>query len=206
LLDCFDFPEDVVTKAYADLARIHAWLGDTACIVRVLRRTAGPLGRVLDIGCAQGGLIVEMQKALHAEVVGIDLRDHPGRPPAVRIVVADAIRDLLPQADAAFAMHFTHHLSDSEVIALIGNVRRSCRRFVIVDLVRHWLPLLLFRIFVAPFVCRLAATDGATSVRRAYCPGELSALVQRALAGTGATFTHRIAPLYVRQVIDIRFG
>jgi 2-polyprenyl-3-methyl-5-hydroxy-6-metoxy-1,4-benzoquinol methylase len=205
LLDCFEFPDPIVTSAYADLARIHRWLGDTACVVRALRRNSQPVQRVLDIGCARGGLISEIQDALQTEVIGIDLRDHAGCSRTVPMVVADATRDPLPEADVAFAMHFTHHLSEAEVIELIANVSRFCRRFVIIDLVRHWLPLFLFRSFVAPFVGQIAAADGATSVRRAYRPEEMAAMVRRALAGTTATFTHRVSPFYVRQVVDISF-
>lgn len=96
-----------------------------------------------------------------------------------------------------------HHLSEAEVVSLILNVSRSCRRFIILDLVRHQLPLWLFRIFVAPFLCRLNVADGITSIRRAYTPSELRALVDTAVEGTGGRISQTVAPLYIRQVIDI---
>ena len=105
LLDCFEFPDDVVAVAYADLTRIHRWLGDTACIVRALRGNAWPLERVLDIGCAHGGSIAEIQNALRAEVVGIDLRDHAGHLPGVKIIRADV--DLSPVLRQMVKTHFS---------------------------------------------------------------------------------------------------
>ena len=50
---------------------------------------------------------------------------------------------------------------------------RECQRFLILDLVRHPVPLALFRVFVAPFLDRVNALDGATSVRRAFTAGEM---------------------------------
>jgi SAM-dependent methyltransferase len=204
LLDGADLPEHVIETAYRDLVRIHSWLGDTACIIHALGRSHFPLGRVLDIGCGRGGAAARIQKALNIDVVGVDLRGAPG-PHKVPIIVADATLDPLPPADVAFAMHLVHHLSETEAIELIRNVGRCCRRFIILDLVRHWLPLALFRTFVAPWVCRVTAMDGATSVRRAYSPAELRALVERAIHGSGATFSHKVVPFYVRQVLDIEF-
>ena len=205
LLDDIHIPEHLVEPAYRDLTRIHRWIGDTAYAKRLLLGVPLSLGRVLDIGCARGGSIAELQNALGIEVIGVDIRDWPGRAQGVQIVIANATCDPLPPADAALAMHVTHHLSESEVIELIRNVSRYCRRFIIIDLVRHWLPLFLFRAFVAPWVGRVAAADGATSVRRAFLPVELADLVRSALAETGGSFTHRVSPFYVRQVVDITF-
>jgi hypothetical protein len=88
---------------------------------------------------------------------------------------------------------------------MIRNVGRSCRRFIILDIVRSAVPLTLFRIFIAPFVSRITAADGQTSIRRAYTPDELHALVKDALAGTSANFRHTVAPFGVRQAVDISY-
>jgi hypothetical protein len=97
-----------------------------------------------------------------------------------------------------------HHLSESEVEAMIVNVLRSCRRFILLDLVRHPLPLALFIGFVAPFVSMVAAHDGRISVQRAFTPAELRQIVQRAASASGASFGHTVAPCYIRQIADIR--
>jgi hypothetical protein len=85
-------------------------------------------------------------------------------------------------------------------------VGRSCRRFILLDLVRHPLPLALFRLFMAPLVCPIDAEDGQRSIRRSYTPRELRAVTASALAGTGSHFHLSIAPFHVRQVLDISYA
>jgi hypothetical protein len=151
-------------------------------------------------------MLHEVSRALGVEAIGVDLRPPaPGTTP-FPILQADAVRDSLPRADVAIGVSLVHHLEEDEIVALIRNVSRSCRRFVLMDLVRHWLPLGLFRVFVAPALSPLNVADGCQSVRRAYTAAEIRRAVTRALAGTGATFRHTVAPLYVRQTVDIRYS
>ena len=200
LLEDPSLPDAVVAESYRDLERVHRWLGNTSAILSRLR--GGSINSVLDIGCGQGALLQEIRRRLGVQVTGFDLRMPPEASP-VRILTGNAVVDPLPRADVALAVCMVHHLSDAEVVSLIRNVSRSCRRFIILDLVRHRLPLWLFRIFVAPFLCQLNVADGITSIRRAYTPSELRALVDTAVAGTGGRVSHTVAPLYIRQVIDI---
>lgn len=204
LLDDPTLPADVVAAAYRDLDRVQRWLGNHGAILRRLRRGPGPLRRVLDLGCGQGALLARLQRDLGVDVVGVDLR----KPPAgatVPIVQADAVHEALPAADVALAVCLVHHLPPAQVVQLIANVARSCRRLIVLDLVRHRLPLALFRTFVAPWLHRINAADGATSIERAYTPGELRLLVDEAVRGTNARVLHQVAPLRIRQVVDIRW-
>ena len=204
ILDGNEVPEELAARAYRELTTIHRLLGDTRCLVRALRRDPLPVRRALDIGCGRGGVLEEVTRALGVEGIGVDIS--PPETGSSRILEADAVRDLLPEADVAFSIHVAHHLSDVELVQMIQNVGRSCRRFILLDVVRGWVPLALFRTFVAPFVSPITAADGQTSIRRAYTPGELSAVVARALAGTNASFRHFIAHLGVRQVVDISYA
>jgi hypothetical protein len=106
----------------------------------------------------------------------------------------------------AYSTYVAHHLCDVDVVRMDRNVGRSCRRLILLDVVRCWVSLALFRMGIVPFVSRITAADGRTSIRRTYAPRELSALVARALAGTNATFCHSIAPLGLRQIVDISSG
>jgi SAM-dependent methyltransferase len=192
-------PDPVVARAYRDLTRLHRFLGDTGQIVRAIRRDPLPVRRVLDIGCGHGGVLQDVCRRTRVEGIGVDLRPPLDAP--VAIVRADAVRDPLPNADFAYSLCLAHHLSEREIVSLIENVGRSCRRFLLKDLVRHRLPLALFRTFVVPFFGPIAAADGAASVRRAYTPSELGRIVET----TGVRFRHSIAPCYASQTIDIRY-
>lgn len=203
ILDGEDVPADVVERAHKDLDRLHGLLGNTAALVAALKSDPLPVRRVLDVGCGHGGLLLQLQRELGVEVAGADLR-----PPAVSpfpILQADVTKDPLPEADVAICTYLAHHLSEEGFVSLIRNVGRTCRRFIILDLVRHRLPLVLFRIFLAPFLSPVNVADGCTSIRRAMLPDEMRATVTKALEGAGATFQYSHTPFYSRQMVDIRY-
>ena len=197
-------PDHVLDSVHGELTRIHQWLGNTGAIIAALRRHPAPVRRVLDVGCGRGGVLLAIQRALGTEVIGMDIRVRPVSS-LVPVIQADALRTPLPESDVAISVCLAHHLSENEIRELIRNASRSCRRFLLLDLVRHRLPLLLFRAAVAPFVSRLTLLDGVHSIRRSYTPGELRRIVRRALAGTTARYRHTVAPFYVRQMVDIVF-
>jgi SAM-dependent methyltransferase len=199
LLDTERFPDAVVARAYSDLTRLHRFLGHPHALIRAIRSNPFPVRRVLDIGCADGGVLADIRDKLGVDVIGVDLR-----PPAnalVPVVAADAVRDRLPNADIAICVCLAHHLSEGELAALIRNTGRSCRRLILVDLVRHGLPLALFRVFVAPFFSPVAVADGMASVRRAYTSAEFA----RVARGTGVQFRHTVAFGYTSQTLDITY-
>jgi hypothetical protein len=149
----------------------------------------------MDIGCGRGGLLKQIRRRLPVETVGVDLRPSPG------VIPLNAVHDPLPEADVAFAVYMVHHLDEADVVNLIRNVRRSCRRFIILEVVRHPAPLWLYRAFIAPLVPKVNAIDGARSVERGFTARELNALVRQAVGGD--RFRHSVAPFYTRQVVDI---
>jgi SAM-dependent methyltransferase len=189
---------------HRDLGRIHGWLGNRGAILRALRRDPLPVGRVLDVGCGAGSMLAAVRRSLGTEVIGVDLRRPPKSPPGVKIIEADAVRAPLPECDVAISLCLAHHLSEQDVIALVRNVGRSARRFVLLDLVRHALPLNLFRA-LRPVLSPITFADGLISVRRAFTARELGELASEALAGTSYRIAHAVAPLYTRQILDIRY-
>jgi 2-polyprenyl-3-methyl-5-hydroxy-6-metoxy-1,4-benzoquinol methylase len=92
ILDRDDVPEELVERAYRDLARIHRWLGDTRFIVNAIRRDPLPVHRILDVGCATGLVLEEIGRKLGVEVVGADINPHPYIAPPVPIVKVDAVQ------------------------------------------------------------------------------------------------------------------
>lgn len=204
-MDQPDPPAKVARKFHRDLNLIHRFMGNWAAIADRLRASGG-VRSVIDIGCGDGALLAYLRaEAGIPNVIGVDLK-----PPACAIanipmVAADATRDPLPLADAAVAVMVLHHLSDGDVVALIRNVGRSAKRLICLDPVRHTLPLVLYTVFLCPFLSRVGALDGRQSIRRSFRKEELDVLVERALEGTGATFEHAVSPVFARQIIDIRW-
>ncbi|HTB13667.1 MAG TPA: methyltransferase domain-containing protein [Bryobacteraceae bacterium] len=202
LLEDPSLPADVVANAYRDLARTQRFLGNTRAVFQRLSQDRS-IRRVLDIGCGQGALLVEISQKLGVDVIGVDLRPAPSA--LFPIMTANAAVDPLPAADVALAVCLVHHLSETEVTNLIRNVQKSCRRLIILDLVRHWIPLALFRIFMSPFLHPINSADGITSIKRAYTPRELRSIAEEAVKGTNARIRQTVAPFYTRQIIDIDF-
>ncbi len=205
LLDDPALPAEIVARAYRELARTHRWLGNRAAVSRLLRNGPAPVRSVLDLGCGHGALLASLRDELGVEVLGMDSRPPPPHAP-VRILTGDAVRDPLPAADVALAVCLAHHLTEGEIVALVQNVSRSCRRLIVLDLVRHRLPLTLFRICAPLVLQRLNVLDGVTSIRRAFTARELRSLVDQAVAGSNARVVHTVTPFLTRQVLDIRWG
>ena len=203
-MDSPDVTGPVLDKFHRDLNFIHKCLGTFPTIDRFIRADDQPVRRIIDIGCGGGALLEYLRERLRVEVIGID-RKPPDRA-AVSIVAADGVSERLPDADIAVCSLLAHHLTPEQNIALIRNVSRSCRRFIIQDLIRHPMPLVLFTVFLCPMIGREAAVDGRQSIRRAFTPEEFGELVRTALAGTGATFTTDVSPFMSRQIIDIRYA
>lgn len=214
VLDGDGVDDCAIARAYRELHHIHHLLGTTRTVLRLLRderaERSGSLSkvRVLDIGCGQGAMLKLICSRLDLLGIGFDLRPLPQNPGPIPILKGNAVYDALPPADVAICVMMAHHLSPDELEKMIHNVSRSCRRFVIVDLVRHSFPLMLFKTFLCPFLSQLNALDGQTSIRRSFTASEMKQIAQRATEN-GITrvhsLQHSVAPFWIRQVVDIRW-
>jgi SAM-dependent methyltransferase len=205
-MDSPDVNGPVLDKFHRDLNFVNKCLGTFPTIELFIRKDdkdAKPVRRIIDIGCGGGALLEYLQRRLGVEVIGVDKK--PPENANVPIIAADAVTDPLPDADIAVCSLTAHHLTPEQIVALIRNVSRSCRRFIIQDLIRHPLPFVLFTLFLCPLIGREAAVDGRQSIRRAYTPDEFREMVRTAVAGTNATFTMDVSPFRSRQIIDIGF-
>ena len=203
IMDDPHVPHDIWERFHRQLGSLHRFLGNERAILDALRRHPRPIGCVLDIGCGDGELLRAIRRDLQVDVKGIDLRPPQRAVFEIPVLAADATRDRLPNADVAVCVMVIHHLSEDEITALVRNAGCSVRRLIVLDLVRHWVPLALFTVLVAPFLMRIVAQDGCQSIRRAYTPRELRAIVETALDGSRATLVHSVTPFRSRQMIDI---
>ena len=206
IMDDPNVPDDVWEKFHRDLSRLERVLGCHRTVIRALRDDQRPAESVLDIGCGNGMLLRKIRQDLGVAVTGIDLRAPRNPEQDITIMETDAVREPLPLADVAVSVYLVHHLSERGIVDLIRNVGRTSRRLILLDLVRHWLPLVLFRVFLGPLFGSIVHADGCQSIRRAYTPGELRTLVEEALGGSGACFRHSVSPLYASQLIDITWS
>lgn len=202
-MDAPDLTGPVLDKFHRDLNFVNKLLGTLPTIERFIRADSEPVRRIIDIGCGGGALLEYLHRRLNVEVIGIDR--NPPEHTKVPVIAADAVTEALPRADIAVSTLTAHHLTPEQNIALIRNVSRSCRRFIIHDLIRHPLPFGLFTIFLCPLIGHEAAVDGRQSIRRAFTPDEFRNLVRSAIAGTSATFSTDVSFFRSRQILDIRF-
>ncbi len=202
-MDSADVRGPVLDKFHRDLNFVNRCLGTFPTIARFVKDDPKPVRRVIDIGCGGGALLEYLQKRLGVDVIGVDQK--PPDTARVPIIGADAVAEPLPEADVAVCTLTAHHLTPEQIAALIRNVSRSSRRFIIHDLIRHPLPLVLFTVFLCPLIGREAAVDGRQSIRRAYTPEEFKRIVETAISGTNATFTSDVSRFLSRQILDIRF-
>ena len=196
---------EMLERAHVALSRTHCVLGNHMAILRALRRDGRAVRRVLDIGCGHGGLMEKVRRRIGAEVLGVDLRPPVSGAGVFPILKLDAVWEALPRADVAVSVCMAHHLRDEEFVEMIRNVGRTCRRFVILDLVRHRVPLALFSVLGPLCLPEVNVLDGRQSIRRAHTPEEFRTLVARAVVGTGGSFRHTVAPLWIRQIADVRY-
>ncbi len=189
-------PSDVEISM-RDLGRVNRWFGGVATTEKMVKRAAQVSGAkcfsLLEVAAGAGEVpqIVRQRLARRGITLDITLLDRsrshlPGRngTPESPSVVANAL--VLPFANATFDLVscslFAHHL-DAQQLALFvrEGLRVSRRALLINDLVRHPLHLALVYASFPIMRSRVAWLDGVTSVRRAYVPEEIRALISSAL-------------------------
>jgi ubiquinone/menaquinone biosynthesis C-methylase UbiE len=156
-------------------------------------RTLGRRKRlsVLDLGSGGGGLLNHLSGELSASLlIGLDnspfslkqVRRWNGR--SIRCVCADARR--IPLADNSVDIVVSslvlHHFDEEDVIRVLREAARISRQGVVIgDLSRSRLALILTWLTTRTISrSRVFHIDGVRSVRAAFRPRELAALVKRA--------------------------
>lgn len=184
-----------IRDSLADLRMFNRWFGGTACtsrlLERVIRETKPSSLSWLDVASGNGYVPHTVrdhfgQREVKIVVTLLDraashLRNGGGAANGDGFVVGDALA--LPFRDSSFdlvsSQLFVHHLSPDQVVQFAREGLRVCRRaFLINDLIRDPLHLALAYAGFPLYRSRITRNDAPASVRQAYTPDELLALLR----------------------------
>lgn len=196
-----------VQAALKTLGRINRWFGGVSTTQSLVERVAEVTGRttfsLLEIASGTGEVPLKVRERVAQR--GISLRvtllDRAHSHLAASNANGESTLEIpalagngleLPFREAAFDLVssnlFAHHLAPEQLIVFVEEGLRVSRFALLInDLVRHPLHLGLVRASFPIMGSRVAWLDGLTSVRRAYTPEEI-----RALISSSATATSRI--------------
>lgn len=194
-LDDPDTPPDLRARSLRDVRRANILLGGTHAVLAELSRVLPALGEratLLDVGTGLADIparaagrarernvmlttfaVDEAESLLHAAAASIDAG-----------ICADVRR--LPFAaasvDVVTCSQVLHHFTDDEVPAVLDELQRVARRYVVVsDLRRSWVAALGFWALTWPLGFHpVTRHDGYTSVLRGFTPDELARHVRDA--------------------------
>lgn len=196
ILDSKNCPPNEIQTSLRDLCRVNRWFGGVATTRKLLERVVSVTQRkhlsLLEVAAGLGEVprCAALQLARHGvslEITDIDRdpshleRDH-------RSLVADALA--LPFRDAAFDIVscslFAHHLQPDQLKRFaIESLRVSRYAVLINDLIRHPLHLALVYAGFPLMRSYVSRVDGVASVRRAYVPEEMNAMLADGIPAAG---------------------
>jgi ubiquinone/menaquinone biosynthesis C-methylase UbiE len=200
-IDTGDYTPAEFERFLREIRFINRILGDDLAIRKTLLREIETENlknfSVIDVGAGSGELLQSIaefarKSGRKASLFGLDLNEISAKSileESKKFVEIKAVRGdglSLPFADDAFdyaiCSLFTHHLTDENVVRLLGEMRRVARRGIfVIDLHRHRIAYALYKIFCVVFrISRLVREDGSLSILRSFKPGELKLLAEKA--------------------------
>ncbi len=201
LLDTDSGTPAEIAASLGDLRRINRWFGGIATTQAMIEQVADQLNinslSLLEVAAGSGDVPRIAAQRLKARGIQLEITlldraashfnsaDANNGGSSIRTVVADAIA--LPFPEDSFDLVdcglFAHHLSPEQVVQFVDEGLRVCRRAVLInDLVRHILHLTLVYAGMPLYRSRLTRHDAPASVRQAYAPAEMAALLGRTKA------------------------
>jgi ubiquinone/menaquinone biosynthesis C-methylase UbiE len=188
LLDTDAGTPDEIKASLADLRMINRYFGGTRVMRWLVEYVAKATGArdlsLLDVAAGSGDIVASVKRDL--DLHGIQLRtvlldqSAAHMPHETRGVVGNALA--LPFRDGSFDLVscslFAHHLEPNEFLMFVNEALRVCRRAVLInDLRRGVMHLATFYAGMPLYRSRLTRHDGVASVRRAYTPAEMHAML-----------------------------
>ena len=188
ILDSDNCPKQEVEASLQDLCRINRWFGGVDTTRKLIERVASATGEkkfsLLEVAAGYGEVPRQAGEQLLKKGIKLEITDLDRVPTHLqrshRVLVADALA--LPFADNTFDLVscslFAHHLEPGELARFGEEACRVSRSAVLInDLVRHPLHLALVYAGFPLMRSYISRRDGVASVRRAYEPEEMHAIL-----------------------------
>jgi len=200
-IDTGDYTPEEYDRFLQDIRLVNRFAGDNRALkntlLREIEREDLRTFSVLDIGAGSGELLRVIAKfarkgGRETQLYGLELNARSAEAileeskdfAEISSVRGDALR--LPFAensfDYAICSLFTHHFTDENIIAILREMSRVARhKIFVIDLHRHRMAYLSYRIFCAAFrISPLVVQDGSLSILRSFYPAELKLLAEKA--------------------------
>lgn len=189
-------------RALRALARVHWLTGTTSRIWNKIDRAGCFRGeanrpiRVLDVGCGDGLLLMELYQKAEARGIKIQpiacdfseralvMAQAKANNLAIPLITTrvDILKDPLPTCDVLINSLFLHHFEDSVIPTILRAFCRSAERLVVIeDLLRSNFGYALCWLGVHSLTrCKVVHVDGLLSVRAALTVDEMQAMMRAA--------------------------
>ena len=200
-IDTGDYTPEEYDRFLQDIRLVNRYAGDIRALKNTLLREIKRENRrefsVLDVGAGSGELLrviadFARKSGRKCRLYGLELNarsaqsicEESKKYPEINAIRADAFR--LPFDDDAFdyviCSLFTHHFTNENVVEILREFERTARRQIfVIDLHRHRIAYLSYKVFCAVFgISRLVREDGSLSVLRSFVPAELENLARKA--------------------------
>lgn len=181
-----------IAASLVDLGRINRWFGGIGTSLAMLRSVMRRLGAsslsLLEVAAGSGYVPEACRRILAREGLKLDVtlldREPSHLDNGTRSVAGDALA--LPFPDSSFdvvsSTLFTHHLEPEQLRKSVDEALRVSRHAVLInDLIRD--PFHLALVYAGlPLFSRMTRHDAPASVRQAYTPREMQALLAQTRA------------------------
>jgi ubiquinone/menaquinone biosynthesis C-methylase UbiE len=196
ILDSKNCPPAETQTSLRDLCRINRWFGGVTTTRKLVERVVSVTGvkrlSLLEVAAGLGEVPRGVAMRLARRGLSLDTTDLDRVPSHLqrghRALAADALA--LPFRDASFDVVscslFVHHLQPDEVKQFAVEALRVSRYAVLInDLIRHPLHLALVYAGFPLMRSYVSRVDGVASVRRAYVPEEMRAMLADGIPAAG---------------------
>lgn len=201
LLDNLSLSGKELTQSLEQLAFINRFLGNTSSILQAIEnltlKNSLKTGRIIDLGCGGGDILIALEKKLRRkqlsiQLIGIDGNPHSlahaaskaGKDSDIEFICQDILAEafILPACDILISSHFIYHFEEEELIRFIRKHKNNVSNTILFsELIRNRFAFILFRIFSQLLgFNQIVRKDGLLAIQRAYTHKELNSLFTQA--------------------------